>query len=200
MPELGGPILIIGLTGGIATGKSTVSKTLQDLNITVIDADKIAHDVLKREDVKQKIVNKFGHRVLDPEGNINRKKLGQIVFDHKKKLRELEEITHPKILDIIKERIDNFDKQELIVLDAPLLFETSLDDIVDESWVIYTSQETQIKRLKSRDGLDREEALKRIEAQMPLAKKKQKADILIENEGSIQELKDKINKLVEKKR
>lgn len=192
--------MIIGLTGGIATGKSTVSKTLQDLNITVIDADKIAHDVLKREDVKQKIVNKFGHSVLDPEGNINRKKLGQIVFDHKKKLRELEEITHPKILDIIKERIDNFDKQELIVLDAPLLFETSLDDIVDESWVIYTSQETQIKRLKSRDGLDREEALKRIEAQMPLAKKKQKADILIENEGSIQELKDKINKLVEKKR
>ena len=200
MPELGGPILIIGLTGGIATGKSTVSKTLQDLNITVIDADKIAHNVLKREDVKQQIVNKFSHSVLDPDGNINRKKLGQIVFDDKKKLKELEEITHPKILDIIKGKIDNYDKQELIVLDAPLLFETSLDDIVDESWVVYTSQETQIKRLKNRDGLNREEALKRIEAQMPLAKKKQKADILIENEGSIKELKDKINKLVEKKR
>ena len=200
MPELGGPILIIGLTGGIATGKSTVSKTLQELNITVIDADKIAHNVLKREDVKQQIVNKFSHSVLDSDGNINRKKLGKIVFDDEKKLRELEEITHPKILDIIKKKINKHDKKDLIVLDAPLLFETSLDDIVDESWVVYTSQETQIKRLKSRDGLDREQALKRIEAQMPLAKKKQKADILIENEGSIKELKDKINKLVEKKR
>jgi len=200
MPELGGPILIIGLTGGIATGKSTVSKTLQDLNITVIDADKIAHKVLIREDVKQKLVNKFSNSVLDSDGNINRKKLGQIVFDDKKKLRELEEITHPKILDIIKKKIDNYDKQELIVLDAPLLFETSLDEIVDETWVVYTGQETQIERLKSRDGLEREEALKRIKAQMPLAIKKEKADILIENEGSIQALKDKINKLVEKRR
>jgi len=200
MPELGGPILIIGLTGGIATGKSTVSKTLRDLNITVIDADKIAHKVLIREDVKQKLVNKFSNSVLDSDGNINRKKLGQIVFDDKKKLRELEEITHPKILDIIKKKIDNYDKQELIVLDAPLLFETSLDEIVDETWVVYTGQETQIERLKSRDGLEREEALKRIKAQMPLAIKKEKADILIENEGSIQALKDKINKLVEKRR
>ncbi len=192
--------MIIGLTGGIATGKSTVSKTLRDLNITVIDADKIAHKVLIREDVKQKLVNKFSNSVLDSDGNINRKKLGQIVFDDKKKLRELEEITHPKILDIIKKKIDNYDKQELIVLDAPLLFETSLDEIVDETWVVYTGQETQIERLKSRDGLEREEALKRIKAQMPLAIKKEKADILIENEGSIQALKDKINKLVEKRR
>jgi len=200
MPGIGGPILIIGLTGGIATGKSTVSKILQDLDIKVIDADKIAHNILKYKDIKNQIINEFGHNVLDSEGYINRKKLGKIVFEDEQKLRKLESITHPKILEIIEDKINKHKDKEIIVLDAPLLFESTLDQMVDETWVVYTSKKIQLKRLQKRNGLNKEDALKRIEAQMPLEKKKNKADIIIENEGTINDLKKKIEKLVEKRR
>ena len=191
--------MIIGLTGGIATGKSTVSKILRDLNIKVIDADKIAHNVLEHEDVINKIQDVFSKNVVNENGKIDRKKLGKIVFEDNKKLKKLESITHPKILEIIDYKLKE-SKDELIVLDAPLLFETSLDDKVDEIWVIYANEETQINRLKKRDNLNKKEALDRINSQMDLDKKANKADIVIKNESTIEALENKVKKLIEIRR
>ena len=191
--------MIIGLTGGIATGKSTVSKILRDLNIKVIDADKIAHNVLEHEDVINKIQDVFSKNVVNENGKIDRKKLGKIVFEDNKKLKKLESITHPKILEIIDYKLKE-SKDELIVLDAPLLFETSLDNKVDEIWVVYANEETQINRLKKRDNLNKKEALDRINSQMDLDKKANKADIVIKNESTIEALENKVKKLIEIRR
>ncbi len=191
--------MIIGLTGGIATGKSTVAKFLEELKITVIDSDKIAHEILTYQDTIDKIKREFGEIVIDKDGSINRKKLGEIVFDDLNKLKKLESITHHKIFEVINKRIKQNRDDKIIVLDAPLLFETELDNEVDETWVVYTDKETQIKRLKKRDDLDRKDALKRIKAQMPLKEKIKKADIVIDNSGTKEELKQKIEKLINKR-
>jgi len=191
--------LIIGLTGGIATGKSLVSKTLRELGIKVIDADQIAHRVLNRTEVIDKIKEEFGREIINNKGEIDRKKLGEIVFSEHVKLKKLEEITHPTILDVIDQKLKEYKKQDLIVLDAPLLFETYLDQKVDETWVVYAEEPTQIERLQKRDGLDYFEAKCRIDVQMPLKEKVQKADQVINNEGTKQELRRKVVKLVEKR-
>ncbi len=190
--------MIIGLTGGIATGKSTVSGILKDFNIKVIDADKIAHDVLKYEDVREKIQNSFGNKVINKNDEVDRKKLGKIVFEDNKKLKKLESITHPKIFEIIDHKLKETEAK-LVVLDAPLLFETTLDEKVDEIWVVYASKGIQIKRLKKRDNLNEKDALERINAQMELDKKVKKADVVINNEGTIEVLKNKVKKLIEKR-
>ena len=194
--------MIIGLTGGIATGKSTVCDILKGLNVKIIDSDKIAHQVLTYDDVIDKIKKEFGEQISDQKGNIDRKKLGSIVFEDDKKRKLLESITHPKIFSLIDNKIKEYEenKENIIVLDAPLLFETSLDKKVDEIWVVYASKETQIQRIKERDKLNKKEAIQRINAQMDLDKKAENADIVINNEGSIKKLKKKITKLVEKRR
>ncbi|MGM0445925.1 MAG: dephospho-CoA kinase [Bacillota bacterium] len=193
--------MIIGLTGGIATGKSTVAKFLEEMNIKVIDSDKIAHEILNYKETINEIEEEFGSTVLNKDGSINRKKLGEIVFDDLDKLKKLESITHHRIFGVIDEKINkNKPDNEIIVLDAPLLFETSLDNKVDETWVIYTDKKTQIKRLKKRDGLDKDDALKRIKAQMPLEEKINKADIIIDNTGTKEELKEKVKRLIEERR
>lgn len=191
--------MIIGLTGGIATGKSLVSKTLRELGIKVIDADQIAHRVLNRTEVIDKIKEEFGREIINNKGKIDRKKLGEIVFSEHVKLKKLEEITHPTILDVIDQKLKEYKKQDLIVLDAPLLFETYLDQKVDETWVVYAEEPTQIERLQKRDGLDYFEAKCRIDVQMPLKEKVQRADQVINNEGTKQELRRKVVKLVEKR-
>jgi len=191
--------LIIGLTGGIATGKSLVSKTLRELKIKVIDADQIAHRVLNRTEVIDKVKKEFGKEIINNKGEIDRKKLGEIVFSKHDKLKKIEGITHPAILDVIDQKLKKYKNQDLIVIDAPLLFETSLDKKVDETWVVYAEESTQIERLQRRDGLDYSEAKCRIDAQMPLKRKVQRADQVINNEGTKQELKRKVVKLVEKR-
>lgn len=191
--------MIIGLTGGIATGKSLVSKTLRELGIKVIDADQIAHRVLNRTEVIDKIKEEFGREIINNKGKIDRKKLGEIVFSEYVKLKKLEEITHPTILDVIDQKLKEYKKQDLIVLDAPLLFETYLDQKVDEIWVVYAEESMQIERLQKRDGLDYFEAKCRIDVQMSLKEKVQWADQVINNEGTKQELRRKVVKLVEKR-
>ena len=157
--------MIIGLTGGIATGKSTVAKFLKELNITVIDSDKIAHEILTYRDTIDEIRREFGKIVIDKDGSINRKKLGEIVFDDLNKLKKLESITHHKIFEVIDKRIKQNKDGKIIVLDAPLLFETSLDKKVDETWVVYTSKETQINRIIERDNLNKKEDSKKTKNQ-----------------------------------
>jgi dephospho-CoA kinase len=193
--------LIIGLTGGIATGKSTVAKFLEELNIKVIDSDKIAHEILTYQDTINEIVEEFGSIVLNKDGNINRIELGKIVFDDMEKLKKLESITHHRIFKVIDKKIKEYKpNNKIIVLDAPLLFETSLDKNVDETWVVYTDKKTQINRLKKRDGLDKEDALKRIKAQMSLEEKANKANIIINNTGTKEDLKQNVKRLIEDRR
>lgn len=182
--------MIIGLTGGIATGKSTVANILKSLGSYVIDADKISHEILdESKEAYKAVVEEFGKDILDENDKIDRKKLGKEVFSENKKLQKLEKITHPFILKEIKDDIKkNKNRHKHLVLDAPLLFETNLDEVVDCTILIVCDYSIQIKRIKMRDGLSVEEAKKRIEAQMPLSEKKKLADEIISNNSSREEL------------
>ncbi len=188
--------MIIGLTGGIASGKSTVSSYLTELRAAVIDSDMIAHDVLKDPFAYNRIIKKFGRGILDDDAEIDRSYLGGIVFNNTDKRKELEKITHPLIISKIHKEIEGYlKKNRIIILDAPLLFEANLDKIVDQTWVVYVDKKTQIQRLMARNKLSLAEAESRIELQLSLEKKRSKADIVIDNMGSIEALKADVLKL-----
>lgn len=182
---------IIGLTGGIASGKSTVSRALQDLGAIVIDADEVAHTIIEPgKPAWEDIVEHFGSEVLNPDQTIDREKLGAIVFNDPERLQELNQITHPRVGEQFKQMIKNIKSQQadaVLFIEVPLLYETHMDRICDEVWVVWVDEETQIQRLMKRDGLSREDALKRIDAQMSLDEKAKRADVVIDNSFSIEE-------------
>lgn len=188
--------MALGLTGGIATGKTTAANILKDFGAEIVDADIIAHKIMEPDGpAYSDVVQFFGNNILNDDGSINRNKLGEIVFSNSELRQKLEKITHPIIIKEIEERLENDNN---IVLVAPLLFEVGLERLVDVVWVIYCSRLTQIKRLKNRDNLDDNAANIRIDAQMPLQEKIENADLAIENEGSIEELKSKLRVAWEK--
>lgn len=189
--------MIIGLTGGIASGKTTVSNQLKELGAEIIDADEIAFNILQKgEQAWQKVIDCFGEKILKDDQEINRSLLGKIIFNQPQARKKLEAITHPVIIAEIKRKIKSLkDKQKIIVLVAPLLYESNLDNLVDAVWVVFVEKKTQLKRLRQRDNLSVPEAKKRIEAQIPLIKKKEMADVVIVNEGTKQDLKIKVIKL-----
>jgi dephospho-CoA kinase len=182
---------IIGLTGGIASGKSTVTRTLLDLGAIIIDSDELAHNIMKPYKPAWKdIVKIFGTEILNHDETINRDRLGQIVFNDPDKLRELNQITHWRIAERYKEdlRLIRKEKPEaIVVMEIPLLYETHAERICDEVWVVWVDRETQMERLMQRDGISREDAIKRIEAQMDLDEKARLADVVIDNRHSIEE-------------
>ncbi|MFN2363895.1 MAG: dephospho-CoA kinase [Halarsenatibacteraceae bacterium] len=184
--------MALGLTGGIAAGKTTAANFLKELGAEIIDADKIAHKIMEPEgSAYSDVVQFFGNNILDEDGSINRKKLGEIVFNNSELRQKLEKITHPIILREIKGKLkDNPENNTVLV--APLLFEVGIDNLVEEVWVVYCSREAQIKRLRNRDNITREGAKVRINAQMSLEKKIEKADLAIENEGSIKDFERKL--------
>ncbi|MFW6264544.1 MAG: dephospho-CoA kinase [Bacillota bacterium] len=188
--------MIIGLTGGIASGKSTVSNYLQDLGAVIIDADKIARTVLEKgEQAYKEVVDFFGKDILKENAEIDRSKLGKLIFSEKKYRNKLEEITHPVIIKKINKKIEEYrENNRIIILDAPLLFEVGLDKDVDQTWLVYVDKETQINRLMSRDNISKDEAIKRIEAQLPIEKKKEMADIVIDNRKGRENLKTEVLK------
>lgn len=192
---------IIGLTGSIATGKSQVSNYLKDKGIKVVDADLIARDVVDITIVKDEIKKTFGKNIYINE-NLDRKKLAEIVFSSDKKRNILNDIMHPHIYKIILDEIKN--SKDLIFVDIPLLFEN--EDInkkygleFDEIWLVYVDRETQIKRLMNRDGISREYAEKKINSQISVEEKRKKADVIIDNSGSLEEtfaqVEEKLKKL-----
>ncbi len=180
---------VIGLTGSIASGKSFVTKILKELGARIIDADVIARQIVEPGTVGwQQIKEAFGEEVLNPDLTVSRKKLADIVFPDRARMRKLNEITHPIIIQNIKEEINRFrmaagEPTRVLVVDAPLLIETGLHELVDEVWVVDIPEELQIRRLMERDGLTREQALDRIGSQMPAAEKKKYADVVIDNSG-----------------
>jgi dephospho-CoA kinase len=173
-------MIVVGLTGGIGTGKSTVAKMFKQCGAVVIDADELARDVVKPgTPAWREIANIFGKTVLNPDRTLNRHTLGVIVFRNKTKLHQLERIIHPRVsreqARLTRQAARNNSKA-VVIYDVPLLFEAGIDQRVDYVIVVAADRETQIARLKKRNNLSRAEAIRRIGNQMPLAKKIQRAD------------------------
>ncbi len=180
--------LLVGLTGGIGTGKSTVSRMFRDLGCLIIDADLLAREVVEPgQPAYDTIVAEFGREILEPDGQIDRKKLGILVFNDPEKRRRLEELTHPEIrarqagiLEALA--ADGFDG--IVIFDAALLVETGRAKNMDRLVVVTTDEATQTKRLVLRDNISKEEAARRIRSQMPLSEKVKLAHYVIDNSGS----------------
>ena len=188
--------MIIGLTGGIASGKSTVSKYLAEKGFKVYDADKIAKDISGKKSVQEEIILTFGNEILDENGNVDRKKLKEIVFENKKKLKQLNAIIHPKVIDFYKElKEQNTDK--IIIFDVPLLFESGIDKFCDKILVVISDYEIQINRIVERDRIDRELAEKIIKSQLSNEERIKKADVVIENNSSLEDLFEKVERFCE---
>jgi dephospho-CoA kinase len=185
---------VIGLTGGIASGKSLVSQTLKGLGMTVIDADAINRELMaKDETVKQEVVKTFGTEVLTAEGMIDKGRLGAIVFQDQERRRQLERIMHPRILAQLRLRAQQ--SKSDVVLDIPLLIEQGGYEGVDLVVVVYTTRERQIQQLMARDRLSREEAIRRVDAQLPLEEKVSHAHYVINNSGTEEETVEQVTRL-----
>lgn len=194
-------MLKIGLTGSIGTGKSTVSKLLRERGIAVIDADLLAREIVKKgQECLNDLKNVFGNQILTLDGELDRKKLGQIVFSDDGKLELLNSITHPHIRRRMKDQMNELESKnnKFIVLDIPLLFEAQMEDLVDIVLVVFAKEEIQIKRIMERDNCTQEEAMRIIKAQISQQDKISKSDYTIDNSGTIEELKEKLNGFLEK--
>jgi dephospho-CoA kinase len=181
------PFLLVGLTGGIATGKSTVSEMLRRRGCVVIDADVLAREVVAPgEPALDAIAAEFGADVIGPDGTLDRKKLGAIVFRDAERRKRLEAITHPAIRACFARRIAELVERRfagLVVFDAPVMIESGNYRHMDRLVVVATDPATQVARLMARDGIDREDAERRIASQMPVADKAKLADYVIDNSG-----------------
>ena len=189
---------LIGLTGGIASGKTTVAKILERMGVAAVDADMLAREVVAPgEPAYNAIVAEFGPGILNSDLSINRPALAQIVFADPEARRRLESITHPAIGARAAEKLAELDRQGMPVAlyVAPLLIEAGITSRVDEVWVVYADPQTQLKRLVERDGMTPDEALLRIAAQMPMEEKKEYASIVIDNRGSLEELEQQVREI-----
>jgi len=177
-------MILVGLTGGVATGKSTVAKMFKQYGAVVIGADELARDVVKPgKPAWRAIVTLFGKTVLNQDRSLNRQALGSIVFRNRTKLRQLERIIHPRVAREQQRLVRQVAKRKpraVVIYEVPLLFEAGVDKRVDTTIVVTADRETQIARLKKRNGLSRAEAIRRIRTQMPLSKKIRLADIVID--------------------
>ena len=194
---------IIGITGGIATGKSTLTNIIKKRGYIVIDADKIARDVVKKgQGAYKEIIEFFGEDILDENRDIDRKKIGNIIFKDESLRKKLNEIVHPYIFKILKDEILRYGKVEkLIFLDIPLLIEES-DSFnkhkiyFDEIWLVYIDEKTQLDRLMKRDSINEREALYRINSQMSIELKKEYANRILDNRGDINSLEIQLDKIL----
>lgn len=187
---------IIGLTGGIATGKSQVSSILSELGAMVIDADIVAREVVQKGlPAWQQLKDTFGEEYFLSNGELNRRKLGQLVFSHPDELAKLNSITHPAIKAKIEDRINDLKVQGyngIVVVDAALLLEAGWETMVDQVWVVDAPMEKRIERIMKRDNLTRDQALSRINSQMSQQERIAKADKIIYNNSNIDSLKEQV--------
>ncbi|MEH7458693.1 dephospho-CoA kinase [Bacillus pseudomycoides] len=191
--------VVIGLTGGIASGKSTVSQMFRELSIPVIDADIIAREVVEQgKPAYNKIVEVFGKEILQADGELDRPKLGSIVFHNEEKRLQLNGIVHPAVRKEMNDQKDMYIKEgmQAVVLDIPLLFESKLTNLVDQILVVAVAPSTQLERLMKRNGFSEEEAKARIDSQMPLIEKVTLADKIIHNDGTITETKAQLQRIL----
>lgn len=188
-------MLVIGLTGGIASGKSTVSAYLRELNAPVVDADAIVREVQQPgSSVLAAIREKFGSEVILPDGSLDRPALGRIIFSDPERRRHLESIVHPAVRERMWAEVERYRREghPAVVLDIPLLLEGGLDRTVDQVWLVYVDRETQLARLIARDGLSAEEAAQRMAAQMDLELKRSRSHVIIDNRGTLDATREQV--------
>lgn len=180
---------LIGLTGGIASGKTTVSNYLKNFyQLPILDADLFAREaVAPGESLLAEIGQRYGNKVILPEGTLNRQALGDIIFQHPLEKIWLESKIHPYVRQRFEQQI-NASSHATLVLVIPLLFEAKMTDLVDEIWVVYCTEEEQIKRLKQRDRLKEEQAISRIKSQLALEEKIRIADVTLNNSSNVEDL------------
>ena len=195
-------MLNVGLTGGIASGKSTVAKMFQEKGAFLIDFDVLAHSVEETEGPAwEKIVESFGRGILKENSTINREELGAIVFKDKEKLEKLSRIVHPFVFKEWERRITDIKREEpdaIIISDIPLLIEVGKVDAVDLVVLVYISPEEQVRRLMKRDGYSSDEALVRLDSQMSINEKLRHSDLVIDNEGSFEKTREQVNDIWER--
>ena len=190
-------ILIIGITGSIACGKSLVSNYLQEKGYTIIDADKIGHMALENDEVKKQLVNKFGKSILK-DNEVNRVTLGKLVFENNENLKELNNIIHPQIRKNISEQIQMHKNEKLVFVDVPLLFEAKFDDLVEKIVVVSLDEKIQLERLMNRNSLSKEEALQRIKSQIPVREKEKLGDYVVDNSFTQENTYKQVDRILEK--
>ena len=188
----------VGLTGGIATGKSTVAKTLAKMGFTVLNADELVHRLLlKGSEAYTEVLDAFGLDILGPGQQVDRKKLGEIVFKDKSKLELLESIIHPKIRKCMKTKREDLTSkgEDIAFYDVPLLFEKKMETQIDQIVVVSCSEDLQVKRLMAREKLNKGQALSRIALQLPMKEKEKKANLVIMNNEGLLELEQKVRSI-----
>ncbi|MCJ0433590.1 dephospho-CoA kinase, partial [Clostridioides difficile] len=192
-------MLILGLTGGIGCGKSSLSNIFRNLNIPIVDADIISRKIFEDKLLLEKVFVHFGQSIKNDDGTLNRKALGKIVFSDEEKLKELNNLTHPRIREKIISEIEKLRKkgENIVVLDAAILVESGFLDMVDKLLVVTCKQEVQISRIQKRDNCSEQEALSRINSQMSQEEKSKYGDYIIDNSGTITELESKAHKFIE---
>ncbi|GIM47127.1 dephospho-CoA kinase [Collibacillus ludicampi] len=191
--------MVIGLTGGIASGKSTVSNMLRDLGGFIVDADLIARKVVEPDQLAwREIVEHFGEQILLEDRSINRTLLGSIVFQNAREREVLNRIVHPRVREEMIRQTEEIRERKprgIVIWDVPLLIEGGLYQWVEKIIVVYVDPATQLRRLMKRDSLSETEAKRRIAAQMPLAEKVKFADFLIHNEGTLEDTRKQVNRI-----
>lgn len=189
----------VGLTGGIASGKSTVGAFLRKRGIRVVSADDFARQAVELGGgAYAGVIEVFGKQILEPDGRINRKILANIVFNDQGLRRQLEALIHPVVIDAIQQEMEaaRVSGAFLFVAEVPLLFEVGLERMFDQVWVVNVTLENQIKRMTNRDRFTLEEAERRLAAQIPLSVKAEKADVVIDNNGEIVSLETQVDRLL----
>ena len=191
-------MLKIGLTGGIGTGKSLVTRFLQEQGANVINADLLGHEAYLPGTVGfEQVVSEFGEDIVGADGHVDRQKLGPIVFSDPSNMDRLNAIMHPLIKDMIQTRLDDVEgKGQLIaIVEAAVLIEAGWESLFDEVWVVTADEEEIISRLASRNGLSREDSQKRINSQMTSIERSAHGDVIINNTGSVEDLKENVESL-----
>ena len=191
--------MIIGLTGSIASGKSTVAAMLRERGYPVVDADEVARAVVEPgSDTLGKVKELFGHDIIRPDGSLNRERLGERIFNDPASRRQLNDITHPAIRrEMLRQRDEWMDKgANTVIMDIPLLFESRLQHFVDKILVVSVTEENQLMRLMARNRLTEQEARARISSQLPLSEKERGADAVIYNNGSVEETEKQLDRIL----
>ena len=191
-------MFVIGLTGGIGTGKTQVSKILEELGAKIINADLLGHETYRPDtDGWREIAAQFGEGVLTPGGEVDRKALGAVVFSDAEALRRLNAIVHPRIYALVRQRLAGLadEGQSVAVVEAALLVEAGWTDAADEVWVTVSGQRDVVKRLRARDGLDEAAVARRVRSQMGQDERLRHADAVIENDGTLTQLRESVQEL-----
>lgn len=194
-------MIVIGLTGGIASGKSTVAKMLSELGAVVIDADKVGHEVFHPQtEAWRRVVAAFGKGIMGEKEEIDRNKLAQIVFNDPKALKRLNSIMHPLMHDIVEKKIQTLRREgvDVAVLEATLLIEAKWSDLVDQVWVTVTPEDAVTNRLVSQKGFTEAQAKARIKSQTPIAQRAKQADVVIRNDSDVDTLRERVEELWQK--